>query len=44
MAIYEVILGRALEKRAFRTRVLAAEILEALPRKQVQTDQHGFTG
>lgn len=31
--IYEVILGRALEKKAFRTRVLAAEILEALPRK-----------
>src|SRR5579885_573378 len=31
--IYEVILGRTLEKKAFRTRVLAAEILEALPRK-----------
>jgi ADP-ribose pyrophosphatase YjhB (NUDIX family) len=32
--IYEVILGRSLEKKAFRTRVLTAEILEALPRKQ----------
>lgn len=31
--IYEVILGRALEKKAFRTRLLTAEILEALPRK-----------
>lgn len=31
--IYEVILGRALEKKAFRTRLLAADILEALPRK-----------
>lgn len=31
--IYEVILGRTLEKKAFRTRILAAEILEALPRK-----------
>lgn len=31
--IYEVILGRSLEKKAFRTRVLAAVILEALPRK-----------
>jgi ADP-ribose pyrophosphatase YjhB (NUDIX family) len=31
--IYEVILGRALEKKAFRTRVLTAEILEASPRK-----------
>jgi len=31
--IYEVVLGRTLEKKAFRTRVLAAEILEALPRK-----------
>ena len=31
--IYEVILGRTLEKKSFRTRVLAAEILEALPRK-----------
>lgn len=30
---YEVILGRALEKKAFRTRILAAEILETLPRK-----------
>jgi 8-oxo-dGTP diphosphatase len=31
--IYEVVLGRPLEKKAFRTRVLAAQILEALPRK-----------
>jgi 8-oxo-dGTP diphosphatase len=31
--IYEVILGRPLEKKAFRTRVLAAQILEGLPRK-----------
>jgi 8-oxo-dGTP diphosphatase len=31
--IYEVILGRALEKKAFRTRVLAAQILEPLSRK-----------
>jgi 8-oxo-dGTP diphosphatase len=31
--IYEVILGRPLEKKAFRTRVLAAEIIEELPRK-----------
>ena len=29
---FEVILGRPLEKKAFRTRVLAAEIIEALPR------------
>jgi 8-oxo-dGTP diphosphatase len=32
--IYEVILGRELEKKAFRTRILAAEILEAVPRRQ----------
>jgi 8-oxo-dGTP diphosphatase len=32
--IYEVILGRELEKKAFRTRVLAADILEAVPRRQ----------
>jgi ADP-ribose pyrophosphatase YjhB (NUDIX family) len=31
--IYEVILERDLEKKAFRTRVLTAEILEASPRK-----------
>lgn len=31
--IYEAVLGRTLEKKAFRTRVLAAGILEALPRK-----------
>jgi 8-oxo-dGTP diphosphatase len=31
--IYEVILGRALEKKAFRTRVMGADILEASPRK-----------
>jgi 8-oxo-dGTP diphosphatase len=32
--IYEVVLGRELEKKAFRTRMLAAEILEAVPRRQ----------
>jgi ADP-ribose pyrophosphatase YjhB (NUDIX family) len=32
--IYEVILGRVLEKKAFRTRMLAADILEALPRRR----------
>jgi ADP-ribose pyrophosphatase YjhB (NUDIX family) len=32
--IYEVVLGRQLEKKAFRTRVLAAGILEAVPRRQ----------
>jgi 8-oxo-dGTP diphosphatase len=31
---YEVILGRSLEKKAFRTRILAAELLEASPRMQ----------
>jgi ADP-ribose pyrophosphatase YjhB (NUDIX family) len=31
--IYEVVLGRRLEKKAFRTRVLAAGILEAVPRR-----------
>lgn len=32
--MYEVILGRALEKKAFRTRMLGADILEAVPRRQ----------
>lgn len=32
--IYEVILGRELEKKSFRTRMLAAEILEPLSRHQ----------
>lgn len=32
--MYEVILGRELEKKAFRTRMLAAKILEAVPRRQ----------
>jgi hypothetical protein len=32
--MYEVILGRELEKKAFRTRVLAADILEVVPRRQ----------
>jgi len=32
--IYEVILGRELEKKAFRTRILAAQILETVPRRQ----------
>jgi 8-oxo-dGTP diphosphatase len=30
--IYEIVLGRELEKKAFRTRLLAAELLESLPR------------
>lgn len=33
--IYEVILGRELEKKAFRTRMLAAEILEVVPRRRM---------
>lgn len=32
--IHEVILGRALEKKAFRTRVLASELLDEVPRKK----------
>jgi 8-oxo-dGTP diphosphatase len=32
--MYEVILGRELEKKAFRTRMLSAEILEPVPRRQ----------
>lgn len=32
--IYEVILGRELEKKAFRTRMLGSDILEAGPRRQ----------
>jgi 8-oxo-dGTP diphosphatase len=32
--MYEVILGRELEKKAFRTRMLGADILEAVPRRQ----------
>lgn len=32
---YELVLGRELEKKAFRTRMLAADLLEALPRMQV---------
>ncbi|MBS0378540.1 MAG: NUDIX hydrolase [Proteobacteria bacterium] len=32
---YEVILGRELEKKAFRTRVLAADLLDTVPRMQV---------
>jgi 8-oxo-dGTP diphosphatase len=31
---YEVVLGRPLEKKAFRTRILSAEILESVPRRQ----------
>lgn len=31
---YETVLGRELEKKAFRTRILTAELLEAVPRKQ----------
>ena len=31
---YEIILGRGLEKKAFRTRLLAADILEAVPRRR----------
>jgi 8-oxo-dGTP diphosphatase len=30
--VYEVVLGRSLEKKAFRTRVLATDLLEELPR------------
>lgn len=30
---YEIVLGRELEKKAFRTRILAADLLEAVPRK-----------
>ncbi|MFO1185902.1 MAG: NUDIX domain-containing protein [Bauldia sp.] len=36
---YEVILGRALEKKAFRTRILAAGLLEALPRRQAGSNR-----
>jgi len=32
--IHEVLLGRALEKKAFRTRVLASHLLEEVPRKR----------
>ena len=32
--IHEVLLGRTLEKKAFRTRVLAGELLEEVPRKK----------
>jgi 8-oxo-dGTP diphosphatase len=31
---YEVILGRNLEKKSFRTRMLAADLLETVPRRQ----------
>jgi 8-oxo-dGTP diphosphatase len=31
--VYETILGRELEKKAFRTRILSADILEAVPRR-----------
>lgn len=30
--VYEVVLGRALEKKAFRTRILATDLVEAVPR------------
>jgi len=30
--VYEVVLGRSLEKKAFRTRILATDLLEELPR------------
>lgn len=32
--VYELALGRALEKKAFRTRVLATDLLEPVPRKR----------
>lgn len=32
--VYEIALGRMLEKKAFRTRVLAADLLEPVPRKR----------
>jgi 8-oxo-dGTP diphosphatase len=37
--MYEVILSRDLEKKAFRTRVLAADILQVLPRLQGGTNR-----
>jgi len=33
-AVYELALGRALEKKAFRTRVLAADLLKQVPRRR----------
>ena len=30
--VYEIVLGRALEKKAFRTRILATDLVEAVPR------------
>jgi hypothetical protein len=30
--VYEIVLGRPLEKKAFRTRMLAMDLLEELPR------------
>lgn len=32
--VHEILLGRALEKKAFRTRVLATDLLETVPRKR----------
>ena len=32
--VHEVLLGRTLEKKAFRTRILASDLLEELPRKK----------
>jgi len=32
--VHEVLLGRALEKKAFRSRILASELLEEVPRKR----------
>lgn len=32
--VYEIALGRTLEKKAFRTRILATDLLEAVPRKR----------
>lgn len=37
--MYEVILERELEKKAFRTRMLSADILEAVPRRQAAANR-----
>lgn len=37
--IHEILLGRSLEKKAFRTRMLATNLLEAVPRKREGTNR-----
>jgi hypothetical protein len=32
--IHEILLGRSLEKKAFRTRILSSDLLEEVPRKR----------